>query len=209
MKLILKNPLTKITITQYFGDNLACMTPNGKTVISKENYQKCPTGFVSVYGSMKGHNGLDIRAYHGEPVYASAEGFVEEVETEEARGLGLGIITEKKYDCIETGKESHFKLRYWHLQGFIVKKGDHVKVGDVIGWADNTGYSSGDHLHLELKPVEQKKGKWINTLQDNGFNGAVNPKPYFEQKEISPEEKEKNFTLFKYFYKLFTGKTWK
>ena len=59
-------------------------------------------------------------------------------------------------------------------------KGKKVREGQLIGWADSTGYSSGNHLHFELKPVEwnQNAGQWWNVFQENGFRGGVDPLLY-------------------------------
>ena len=174
-------PVKPFTVFQGFGENQACIDiATGKKVIACNGLNP-PTGYKSVYSQMKGHSGLDVFAKRWQPCYASQDGIVEEVVTEEARGLGLGIITHDMYPCKETGLDEHFKVRYWHFIAMNVEKGDLVKVGDLIGYCDSTGYSSGDHLHFELKPVRKNsKGVWYNILQDNGFFGAIDPTPYME-----------------------------
>jgi hypothetical protein len=131
---------------------------------------------------MKGHNGLDAWQPSGTPIYASLEGVVDEVCTEEARGLGVSLTSENKYDTTEG--EYQIKHRYWHLKGINVVMGQKIKVGDLIGWLDNTGYSSGDHLHFEAKQV----ANGINVFQQNGFYGAFNPEPYFSGKFAQAKE---------------------
>lgn len=179
LKPFLFKPVKNLYVGQGFGQSNACIDDKGK-IISKVG-GVCPAGSKSFYESvgLNGHNGLDISANRWQPIYASCEGVVEEVQTEEAKGLGIGIITENKYFCVETGQEEHFKHRYWHFIGFNVNKGDKVKIGDLVGYADSTGYSSGDHLHFELKPVRKNsKGEWYNALQTNGYYGCVDPSPY-------------------------------
>jgi len=178
MKLQLQYPITPFIINQNFGDDIACYNPVTKAVVTR-TAPTCPAGFQSLYAAsgMKGHNGTDLWASHGLELRACIEGFVEEVEADANRGLGLGIITENKYEF--DGGEYYAKVRYWHLKSFNVTKGQKVKAGDIIGWADNTGYSSGDHLHLELKAVEKNSvGTWYNLKQNNGFYGACDPLPY-------------------------------
>lgn len=187
----LKQPVYPFHVNQTFGDNLPCVKIenkplNKRKIVTGKDNLTCPVGYEKLYpriGLPEGHNGADLRATHGQPVYSSCEGYVEEVQTEEARGLGLGIITQKKYYCNELKTETQFKIRYWHLLKFVVKKGDIVKQGDLIGYADNTGYSSGDHLHWEVKPVEVRNGFVYNLLQDNGFYGAVDPVQYLETQQ--------------------------
>lgn len=179
MKLSLLYPVKPFIVTQGFGEDLACYRASDKLVVGKNN-GVCPDGFVSLYAAsnMKGHNGIDMIAPHGVPVYASHDGWVEEVQSESARGLGLGIVTNEKFEY--DNYECKFKTRYWHLLNFNVGYDDVVKAGDLIGWADNTGYSSASHLHFELKPVTtDSRGRYINILQDNGFHGGVDATPFF------------------------------
>src|SRR5690606_28123963 len=114
-----------------------------------------PEGYKSVYSKMLGHNALDIRAAMWQPVYACQNGWVHELQTEVERGLGIGIITDEKYFCLETGKEEHMKYRMWHFQALNVEKGQKIKTGQLVGWAGMTGIATGPHVHLELKPVYQ------------------------------------------------------
>ncbi len=100
------------------------------------------------------------------------------MQTVPARGLGLGILTDTPVD-LDCG--THFaKLRYWHLKSFSVKVGDHVEVGQQIGVSDNTGYSSGNHLHFELQPMDKDRGGHPVLANPAGhIAGAVSAEPYF------------------------------
>lgn len=185
----LQKPFPYTTVSQHFGENKACYTViNGKTVVvGKDQTASCPVGYLSVYSTMLGHNGIDFPLKSGQDIIASTDGYVVEICTEEARGLGIGILTDKEYFCDETGKLEYFKYRNWHLKAINVHLGQYVKKGDIIGQGDNTGYSSGNHLHFELKPVvvngdvsKIKDIELINVFQKNGYYGAINPLPYFE-----------------------------
>ncbi len=44
-----------------------------------------------------------------------------------------------------------FTTRYGHLSAFTVAAGDTVAAGQVIGLSGNTGYSTGPHLHFEIR----------------------------------------------------------
>jgi hypothetical protein len=69
-----------------------------------------------------------------------------------------------------------YKTIYYHLEKVLVKAGDKIKQGQIIGLADNTGkYTTGSHLHFGLKFL--KNGKVENYY--NGYFGAVDPAPYF------------------------------
>ncbi|RLB78573.1 MAG: hypothetical protein DRH24_14230 [Deltaproteobacteria bacterium] len=122
---------------------------------------------------LKAHNGFDIICWYREPIYHSGD-FEGVAKTYVDMGGGIGV------DII--GKE--FKLRYWHLKEFVVKDGQRVKMGDLIGYGDNTGFSTGNHLHLGLKRVDEN-GRTIN--KDNGYFGAIDPEPYFVNEFVLKE----------------------
>ena len=137
--------------------------------------------FYKAHGiNVAGHTGQDIRAFHGEKVRATHNGIVTHAGVDGNEGWGVVIRTKIPYDY--NGKETYFKTIYWHLmQNIPVKAGQEVKVGDVIGYADNTGFSFGDHLHFGLKPIERGETEWIwaNSEQGNGYYGAIDPEPYW------------------------------
>jgi murein DD-endopeptidase MepM/ murein hydrolase activator NlpD len=96
------------------------------------------------------HQGLDISADNGTPVYATADGTVRSSGRE--GGYGNLVVVEHEYG-LET--------RYGHLSRFIVKPGAKVKRGDVIGLVGSTGRSTGSHLHYEVRV----NGRLLNPLQ--------------------------------------------
>ena len=178
-------PLKPFVINQKFGDDMACIALDGsQKVVYKQTAQTCPVGYKSLYTLTDGHNGLDLNAYRWQPCYNAQEGYVVEVSTEVARGLGIGVITKDRYWCTEIEAPAHFLIRYWHFIANDAHIGDYLKVGDLVGYCDSTGYSSGDHLHFELKPVQVLKWngevptKWVNLNPKH--LGAVDPLPYVE-----------------------------
>ena len=96
------------------------------------------------------HQGLDISADNGTPVYATADGTVRTTGRE--GGYGNLVVVDHEYG-LET--------RYGHLSRFIVKPGAKVKRGDVIGLVGSTGRSTGSHLHYEVRV----NGRLLNPLQ--------------------------------------------
>ena len=85
------------------------------------------------------HAGIDLAAPEGTPYMAVHAGTV----TQAGYGGGYGyMITIKHADGTE--------MIYAHSRKLMVKAGDTVKAGDVIGLVGNTGYSYGTHLHLEV-----------------------------------------------------------
>jgi len=176
---------------------------------------------------MNGHNGLDLKASHGQPVYAAHEGTCS-VQVEANEGRGVVITSNDMYEYKDT--VAYFKTIYWHLANpnkepqyaSPVKEGQIVKQGDLIGYADNTGFSTGDHLHFGLKPIVKVTDSYsYNLEQNNGYFGAIDPLPYFSQSLTEEEfdklhpELDKEVTiadytfrqfLFAKFKKIFTGK---
>ena len=121
---------------------------------------------------LKAHNGIDFAAWHGEPIYHSGN-FAGRAKTavDRAGGIGVDIISLEEFPQFK----GHIKLRYWHLKKVAVYDGQEIKEGDLIGWADNTGFSTGDHVHFGLKPCDIKGtplDRW------NGYFGAIDPTPY-------------------------------
>lgn len=66
-----------------------------------------------------------------------------------------GTVTIAKFwegygKCIEI-QHHYFSTRYGHLDEINVTPGDIVKQGEIIGYSGNTGYSTGPHLHYEIR----------------------------------------------------------
>lgn len=168
-KLELWYPLQSIYVSQKFGEHGV-------------DYSKI---------GIQGHNGWDFIALDGTPVYASHEGTVTFTGEDGAGGLLIAIRTNDKYEY--QGVEVYFKSIYCHLKkgSFKVKAGDVVLVGTKLAEADNTGWSTGDHLHFGLKPVYkgEKDWEWFNLEQSNGYFGAIDPAPYWNS--YSAKDKDK------------------
>lgn len=173
-------PVKPFRITQSFGENDPCVKNFGKpnqTILS--GYATCPIGYEKLYPKfgMDGHNGTDV-ATGEQPVYAAMAGTVIEKQTVPARGLGLGILSEGIYPF----KEGNYflKLRYWHLKSFTVEVGQTVKVGDQIGVTNNTGYSSGNHLHFEGQLMSKDAGGHPKLVKlPTKYANSINIEPYF------------------------------
>lgn len=182
-KLRLYYPVRPFHVNQKWGDNIPCVKDFGlstQTIVSGSDNFTCPIGYDKLYGKfgMTGHNGTDLAA--GEQnVYAACDGVVVEKQVVPARGLGLGILTDEQYDFDTYG--THFiKIRYWHLKSIYCEAGDTIKAGQLLGVTDNTGYSSGNHLHFEGQPMDKDTGGHpvlVNT--PNSIAGAIDMEPYF------------------------------
>lgn len=130
--------------------------------------------------NIAGHNGLDLLASHGQPVYAAHDGVCyPEIDSSGGNGVVIRSLVPFAYN----GEQVFMKSIYWHLMqaDAVVHTGQHVRAGDLIGYADSTGFSTGDHLHFGLKPQkwDETNWTWYNTEQTNGYLGAVDAAPYF------------------------------
>ena len=96
-------------------------------------------------GKLSWHNGLDLRAKN-EPAYAMMDGIVEKVGYDNRSGNYVTL------------RHGNFYISYCHLSSIIVRKGEYVYPGIIVGVTGNTGRSTGSHLHLTCK----KDGKSFN-----------------------------------------------
>lgn len=86
------------------------------------------------------HTGLDFRAATGDPIRATANGKVSSAGW--AGGYG---------QMVEVDHGNGLATRYGHMSKILVKVGDPIKIGQVIGLVGSTGRSTGSHLHYETR----------------------------------------------------------
>lgn len=105
-----------------------------------------PTGSYAVSGwyfgdpRNPGHIGLDYRCRLGDPIYASDNGVV----VFAGWGGGYGNLVRVRHG---NGYETY----YAHFSGFEVGCGQAVYQGQVLGYCGSTGWSTGPHLHYEIR----------------------------------------------------------
>ncbi len=187
MKLSLYYPIFPFHVNQEFGDNTPCV----QNYFIKPNYAlgdatTCPVGYQKLYPllGLKGHDGVDLLA--GEQnCYASCEGRVTDVSYDTHRGLGVYVLTAYEYD-IGLDKPYRLDIVYWHFKEDLVKVGDRVDVGTILGITDSTGASTGNHLHFEVIPVTMTTQGSTPAFPTNGYRGAIDPKPFFNGKYAEP-----------------------
>lgn len=141
-----KNPLDKLVYTQKFGEN-------------PEVY--------SQWG-MKGHNGVDFRTMFDDTpkgrreVYAVIRGRVSET-----------VISDKGYGkYVRLVHSGGSETIYAHLFSLKVKAEQEVKAGDLLGISNNTGASTGPHLHFGFRPPKKEFN------YENGYKGYIDPEPF-------------------------------
>jgi len=122
-----------------------------------------------IYKVKKYHSGIDFSAPKGTEVFATGDGVVKKIR-HSRRGYGNTITIDHGYG---------YKTFYAHLSKILVKKGQKVKRGEVIGLVGNTGKSTAPHLHYEIV----KNNKKINPIYY--FFNDLSPDQYNEMIQLS------------------------
>jgi murein DD-endopeptidase MepM/ murein hydrolase activator NlpD len=123
-----------------------------------------------IYKVKKFHSGIDFSAPEGAPVFATGDGVVKKVR-HSRRGYGNTIEIDHGYG---------YKTFYAHLSKIMVRRGQKVKRGEVIGKVGNTGKSTAPHVHYEIIKNKRK----------------INPVYYFFN-DLSPEQFDEMLKLSK------------
>jgi murein DD-endopeptidase MepM/ murein hydrolase activator NlpD len=117
----------------------------GGTITSYYGKRSNPFG-----GGYDFHPGLDIGASYGSPIVATASGRVTRAGWYGGYGKYVAITHDFGYSSA-----------YGHMSKIVVSPGEYVKKGETIGYLGSTGYSTGPHLHFEIKYY----GKTLNPLK--------------------------------------------
>ena len=120
------------------------------------------------------HWGMDFSAKTGTPIYATGDGRIARAD---ARAVGFG-------NHVRIDHGFGYVSIYAHMDKIVVRRGNKVKRGDLIGYVGNTGRSKGLHLHYEVI----KDGKKVNPV--NYFYGNLTPEEFDEVLRISVEENQ-------------------
>lgn len=104
------------------------------------------------------HNGVDLAAPKGTPVYATADGVVKF----SGRNGGYGRFIRIKHDF-------GYETAYGHLYVSKVRRGQEVKKGNLIALVGTSGRSTGSHLHYEIK----QNGSFVNPLDYFYLNSSL------------------------------------
>lgn len=137
-----------------------------------------PNRFHPVLKKRIPHNGTDFAIPRGTKVYATGDGIVLSSLYHYAAGNYIVIKNSRRY-----------KTRFLHLSKSYVRKGQRVKMGQLIGLSGNTGRSTGPHLHFEFrvdgKPVDAMKINLpLSSKVPNSRRGAFNKKRDVYLKEM-------------------------
>ncbi|WP_305155162.1 M23 family metallopeptidase [uncultured Alistipes sp.] len=137
-----------------------------------------PRRMHPIYHRIIAHLGIDLGCDRGTPVYATGDATVQKVDIgEPTRGYGKQILLNHKFG---------YQTRYAHLSKILVKPGDKVLRGQVIGETGNTGGSTAPHLHYEVI----RRGTPVNPV--NYFNRNMT---YDEYDRFMERMRETNFEI--------------
>lgn len=114
-----------------------------------------------VTGVSKLHEGVDMSAPLGTPIYAVADG---KVISQADFSASMAVVISHEIN----GEKFYSAYLHMYADGIFVKVGQTVKKGQMIGEVGNAGLSTGPHLHFEIHP---------------GGGGPVDPVPWMERHE--------------------------
>lgn len=191
----LANPFKKAKLYRYpYGDIVQLFGEN------PELYQKV------LDLRIKAHNGWDIFQPYGTPVLAVCDGEIADIKfTPEGYGRHIRLISDWLNGvCYEI---TYGHLADFEIVGVTpLQIGSRVKKGDLIGFCGNSGFvvsggvaywggsnpdKKGTHLHFGIREYSQTDTGWSSFFPngksyfvknyENGFCGAVDPAPFFEE----------------------------
>ena len=105
-----------------------------------------------IFGTVRFHSGLDFGGNMGDPIQAAATGTV--IQSKYREGYGNTVIIDH---------DDGWTTLYAHLSSFAVSTGAQVSLGQTIGAIGSTGWSTGPHLHFEVRfeGVPQDPAKYL------------------------------------------------
>jgi len=101
------------------------------------------------------HNGIDLGGNYKDSVHVTADGVV--VKAGWFYGYGRCVVVEHY---------NNYTTLYAHLRKTLVKKGDTVCNKQIIGVVGNTGFSTGSHLHYEIRHLGKPKDPYYFIIFD-------------------------------------------
>lgn len=185
-----------------------------KTDLLTQGYgvDKTKPELIPLYNSLgfKGHEGFDFAVdckdrsvQHGgqcEQVYCDLDIKAKVTEIQKSDEYGFGVV------AVSEDLDGIFQHLWWHFDVISpdIKVGTIIESGDLLGTAGNTGRSTGAHLHRELRPMAKDTyGNLYKSQINNGYGGAVDIAPYFENVFIL-EKKERLIQTLTLLQKLVT-----
>ena len=146
--------------------------------ISNKDLRHQPSGFGwrthPIYKTAEFHPGMDFAAAQGTEIYATGDGTVERADAL-AQGYGNHVVINHGYG---------YKTLYGHMNSMVVRAGQQVKRGQLIGYVGSTGLSTAPHVHYEVV----KAGEKMNPI--NYYYNDLTPEQYRKLIELSSQSSQ-------------------
>lgn len=137
-----------------------------------------------IFGTEQFHHGTDIGAPMGTPVLAALAGQVAIADA--LKGYGLSVVLEHARP-----EKATQQTLYAHLSEIFVQPGEEVKQGSIIGSVGSSGYSTGPHLHFELRELTSEGWVTLDPGAQLEYALAQLVKNW-ETAAVAPEAEENN-----------------
>jgi len=144
------------TLTTFFEDQVLQLAST-PTIWPTKGYMSSSYGWRDdpFTGKRTFHHGIDIATSQGNPICATADGTVIQSRTDKIGGKTIKIKHMFGYVTI-----------YCHLSKFLVKVGQKVKRGEIIGLVGSTGKARGHHVHYEVQLNGKEKNPYYYLLEE-------------------------------------------
>ncbi len=139
----------RVSLATVTSEEMAALmqhVPNGSPVEYRGITSKYGSRFHPTLQREEFHRGSDLKAPMDTPIYATADAIAEWASMHQSSGYGKLIILDHSFG---------FKTYYGHLNKIVVKSGQFIKRGDLIGYTGNSGMSNGPHLHYEVRFIQR------------------------------------------------------
>lgn len=139
----------------------------------------------SQFGFTK-HNGLDTHLPKDKTGYAPFNGFVVRNGNQPTGGgIFVGFMSEDEFQ-FDDGKY-RVLVDLLHCEKIILNEGDRAELGEKLAILDNSGFTTGPHLHTQWRRTKNWNGKYGKELRweevdRNAANNSIDPAPYFTGK---------------------------
>jgi murein DD-endopeptidase MepM/ murein hydrolase activator NlpD len=146
--------------------------------ISNEDLRHQPGGFGwrthPIYKTPEFHPGMDFAAPEGTEIYSTGDGVVARAD-DMAQGYGNHVVIDHGYG---------YTTLYGHMTKFVVRVGQQVKRGQLIGYVGSTGLSTAPHVHYEVR----KNSEVVNPI--NFYYNDLTPEQYQKLIELSAQSSQ-------------------
>jgi murein DD-endopeptidase MepM/ murein hydrolase activator NlpD len=146
--------------------------------ISNADLRHQPSGFGwrthPIYKTPEFHPGMDFAAPQGTEIHATGDGTIERADAM-AQGYGNHVVINHGYG---------YRTLYGHMVKYVVRPGQKVKRGQLIGYVGSTGLSTAPHVHYEV----MKNGDKMNPI--NYYYNDLTPEQYQKLIELSSQSSQ-------------------